>query len=117
MYLFGMKCIHYYKKFKCQAKQNRIVFVATAMTHRRFCSFACGMRIFQNATFSNLFMGHFFQKIYYLDINAQLIVMNNSSKNDFVNRKNFFFFFEATLGQGLVLSTLAVRERLASNGL
>ena len=31
--------------------------------------------------------------------------------------ENFFFFFEATLGQGLVLSTLAVRERLASNGL
>ena len=51
VYLFGMKCIHHYEKFKCQAKQNRIVFVATAMTHRRFCSFACGMRIviFQNA--------------------------------------------------------------------
>ena len=83
----------------------------------RSSTFSHAIIIFQNATFSNLFMGHFFQKIYYLDINAQLIVMNNSSsKNDFVNR-NFFFFFEATLGQGLVLSTLAVRERLASNGL
>ena len=59
----------------------------------------------------------FFLKIPHLDINAQLIVMNNSSKNDFVNRNFFLFFFEATLGQGLVLSTLAVRERLASNGL
>lgn len=84
----------------------------------RSSTFSHAIIIFQNATFSNLFMGHFFQKIYYLDINAQLIVMNNSSKNDFVNRrKKFFFFFEATLGQGLVLSTLAVRERLASNGL
>ena len=82
----------------------------------RSSTFSHAIIIFQNATFSNLFMGHFFLKIYHLDINAQLIVMNNSSKNDFVNR-NFFFFFEATLGQGLVLSTLAVRERLASNGL
>ena len=60
----------------------------------RSSTFSHAIIIFQNATFSNLFMGHFFQKIYYLDINAQLIVMNNSSKNDFVNRKFFFSFLK-----------------------